>query len=281
MIRLRRRGGFVAGGFMLAALGVLVALAGPLVFTTGTDTPQKLERVDLPPRCALCPPGRITCAHYATFSVREVDLGDVGAEVLAIAPREPKRPLPACTRERMPGEVSVTGGAENFFGYFEGARGPYVLFRSEERRAGALGFAVYDGATGQRVFTDAAVGPVRLLGGGGHVGLAFQRFSIASCSPLAGGDACWQRIRAELGVGDPPPDCAGAYKEANELAAKEACRDDTQAAARCVEQQLRLRPAFPPVVPPVLGYEVEVADLATPIARAAEGTRVTSCRPSD
>jgi hypothetical protein len=265
---------------MLAPLLSLALAAGPLPFTSGAEEPQKLERVDLPPRCAVCPPGRVTCAWYAGFMVREVDLGDLGAEALAIVPRGRKRPDPACGPERVRGELSVTGAADPWSGYFEGARGRFVFFRAQESRGDALAFAVYDAETGERVHSDAAIGPAKISGKGERVGLSYVRRAVAPCSPIAEGEECWKRIRTALSVGGEPPDCAEPYRLANEEAAKAACQG-AAAGARCVEAELRLRPAFPPFVPPALTYEVEMPDLGSPQERASSAARVLSCRPSE
>lgn len=266
---------------MFAALSVLIATAVPVLFTSGTDAPLKTDRIELPPRCALCPPGRLTCAYYPAFMVKEVDLGEIGAEVLAIVPRAPKGPAPACNVARGAGELSVSGGASPWFGYFEGALGRFVFFRSADAPSGAVPFAVYDAVGGQRILVDEASGPVRLRARGAQVGISFVRLVLAPCSPLAGGEPCWRRIKEELGVGDPAPDCASAYRKANEASAEARCRDDAQAGPRCVEQELRLRPAFSPVALPTLGYEVEVADLSSPVVRPAANAKVVSCRPSE
>lgn len=263
---------------MLSALTPLLLVAGPLVFTTGTDDPKKVEQR----QAALERGGRVgklTCATYADFTVKELDLGGLGAEVLAILPRDPKRPQVACAAERSAGELSVS--ADGWSGYFEGAAGRFAFFRSADARAGTFGFAAYDARTGQRVFADAAVGPVKVSARGGRVGLSWVKDVVAPCSPLAGGEACWSRIKAELGVADPAPDCAEAYRKANEAAAQEACKDDPQAGPRCVERELRLRPAFPPLLVPRLAYEVTVHDLGAAEVRPAAGGRVVSCEPAD
>lgn len=264
----------------LATLAAIVLGAGPLVFTAGAEAPEKVERVELPPRCAVCPPGRVTCSWYPGYMVREVDLGDIGAEAIAIVPRGGKRADPACGRERVRGEISITGAADPWTGYFEGARGGFALFRAPEPRGDAFAFAVYDVETGERVLADEAIGTGKVTGRAGRVGLSYVRRTVAPCSPLAEGEACWQRIRTALGVGGEPPDCAEPYRVANEEAAKAACRGGA-GGARCVEAELRLRPAFPPFVPPELTYEVEIPDLGRPSVRGSEQARILACRPSD
>lgn len=266
---------------MLATLTVLVAAAGPLVFTTGAEPPVKTEQLELPPRCSLCPAGRVTCTYYPGFMVREIDTGDVGAELLGVVPLLPKRPLPACKRERPGGEISLTGSADAWSGYFDGARGRFAFFRREDVRGDAVGFTVFDTATEQRVLTDEAIGVARIVAKGDRVGIAYARRAVASCSPLSGGEPCWSRIRTELGVADPPPDCAAAYREANEAAARASCTGAGKVDALCVEKEVRLRPAVPPIIPPALTYEVEIPDLGVPSARAPEPSKVLSCRPGE
>jgi hypothetical protein len=263
---------------MLSSLTPLLLVAGPLVFTSGTEAPRRLEQR----QAALERGGRVgklTCATYPDFTVKELDLGGLGAEVLAIVPRDRKRRGGGCTAERSPGELSVS--ADGWSGYFEGAAGPYAFFRSVDARAGAFGFAAYDARTGRRAFADAAVGPVVVNAGGGRVGLSWVKAAVAPCSPLADGEACWSRIKAELGVADPAPDCAEAYRKANEAAAQAACKDEPEAGPRCVERELRLRPAYPPLLVPTLGYEVKVRDLGAEDVRPAAGGRVVSCEPAD
>jgi len=251
----------------LTALVTLATAAGPLLFTSGVEPPQKSEQLTLPPKCALCAPGKVTCTWYPSYMVKEIDLGEIGADVLSIVPRAPKGPAPACKTERGPNDLSVSGGADPWVGYFEGARGRFAFFRSADARNGVLAFAVYDATDGRGVFKEEPIGPVKVEADGAKIGLSFIRRTLAPCSPLAGGDACWTRIRTELGVGDPPPDCATPYREANETAAKAACANTAAPAPRCVEQELRLRPAVPAFVPPALEYEVQVRDLSAAAGR--------------
>jgi hypothetical protein len=264
----------------LTSLLPIVLAAGPLLFTSGTEPPGKVEQVQVPADRG-GRPGRLTCATYADFTVKELDLGGLGAELLAITPRDSRRKGEACSRERGRGEVALTTGEDGWFGYFEGAAGRYAFFRAVDARDDALGFAVYDGPRGQRVFADASAGPVSVKAKDGRVGLVWVKQAIAPCSPLSGGEACWARIKADLGVVDPPPDCAEAYRKANEAAAQAACQEDPQPSRLCVERELRLRPTYPPFVPPKLGYEVRIPDLGAPEVHPAPGGQVVSCQPTD
>ncbi|NEJ70915.1 hypothetical protein GR197_10225 [Rhizobium phaseoli] len=171
------------------------------------DKPIKRDVVALP-KDELNPDAKpkITCSRYPAFMVKEVDLGEVGAERLALlasdAPCER-----ASERERMIEDDTA--------GYFMGVRGGFVFFRAADGWNGGLPFVVYDAATGERLLDDSLEGDdfSAIRSGKGELTLDFRRVYTAACSLYLGGTACAKVIAADTGLSPQQlPDCTAAYK---------------------------------------------------------------------
>src|ERR1700730_1316208 len=106
------------------------------------------------------PPGgpriraKLFCYFYATFLVKDYDMGEKGAECLAIVPTR-KEVAPACTRSHSQGERVIVG--TEWSGYFKGAKGQLVFFQGDDGYNGGLPFAIYDSGTGTKVFEDSVI----------------------------------------------------------------------------------------------------------------------------
>ncbi|EJT07089.1 hypothetical protein [Rhizobium sp. CCGE 510] len=171
------------------------------------DKPIKLDVVALP-KDELNPDAKpkITCSRYPAFMVKEVDLGEVGAEKLALlaadAPCER-----AGARERVIEDDTA--------GYLMGVRGGFVFFRAADGWNGGLPFVVYDAATGERLLDDSLDGDnfAAISSGKGELTLEFPRVYTASCSLYLEGTACARTITADTGLSPQRlPDCTAAYK---------------------------------------------------------------------
>ena len=170
------------------------------------DVPLHKEVVKLPadPDNPQAKPRR-TCAFYPGFMVKEVDLGEVGASELGIAPAGTK----GCDA-KTPGEHVIN--PDEWSGYFAGVKGPYVFFDADDGHNGGMPFAVYSGKTGGKLFEDGRKGDfqsVRLDGEG--LLLRYRRVLDAGCS-LYAGKSCWEQISAATGLAE-VPDCRDAYEK--------------------------------------------------------------------
>jgi hypothetical protein len=243
-----------------AALIVLAGPAGAAVAPSQFDRPLRIERVALP-RDADNPQAKpqVTCYRYRDFLVKEVDLGEVGADQLSILPGAP--PSYRCQRQNAVGERVIPGA--QWTGYFAGAKGGFVVFNAEDGWQDGLGFAVFDAASGAKRLDDAAKGGFSAIEASpGRLKLRYVRVYAAKCSLRADAHGCWRRIRAATGLtGQRPPDCAAAY-------AREA----------------RRRPKFAAKVrtdPTVIDYEAVAQISATGAKIRPLSGRALACRPSE
>ena len=91
----------------------------------GFDKPLKKVAVDFGPspvyRASQHVRNKLTCYYYSTFSVKEYDQGEKGAEWLSIVPSAKA----ACTRRHGKDEKLYSS---EWSGYFRGAKDAVVLF---------------------------------------------------------------------------------------------------------------------------------------------------------
>src|SRR5262249_38342723 len=103
--------------------------------------------------------------------------------------------------------------AKEWSGYFKGAKGNYVFFDADDGFNGGLGFAVYYGPDGKKLFDDAAKSWHAVKRKGARLRLRYVRTYLASCSLFADAQGCWAKIKQDTGLTQPtPPDCSAAYK---------------------------------------------------------------------
>lgn len=223
---------------------------------TPFDQPVAVDNVDLPPNKGN-PDARpaVNCYRYKDFMVKEVDLGEVGAEKLAVLPENAK-----CEREDA-GERKVT---DPVAGYFLGAKGNLAFFQAPDGFNGGMPYVVIDTKTMKKLFDDSFEGAdfEKIDDQGGRLTLDYVRTYSADCSLYLDGTACAQKIKKETGLGAtvPLPDCTAAY---------DAEKKRTPDYAREIEQ-----------LPSVISYPVTLTydgTSATYVPRAGE----TACRAPD
>ncbi|EJC78881.1 hypothetical protein Rleg4DRAFT_0456 [Rhizobium leguminosarum bv. trifolii WSM2297] len=182
-----------------------VSFAGASENAAAFDKPKKVDVVALP-KDELNPDARpmITCSRYPAFMVKEVDLGEVGAEKLALLAADAR-----CERTSE-GERVI---ADDTAGYVMGVSGGFVFFRAADGWNGGLPFVIYDAATGERLLDDSLDGDdfASIRSGKGELTVDFRRVYTASCSLYLEGTACAKTIAAATGLSQ-LPDCAAAYK---------------------------------------------------------------------
>lgn len=147
---------------------------------------------------------KLTCAYFGSFMVKELDLGDEGANWFAIVHTRPGQ-IPVCTRVHGANEKVIEG--HDWCGYFQGAKDDFVFLNACDAYNGGLDFAVYDARTGTRIFQDTAVDSS--AGGlqfsrapGGKISLHYSRIVVFGCTLPRDQAGCWSEIRNKLGLED-------------------------------------------------------------------------------
>lgn len=223
---------------------------------TPFDQPAAVDNVDLPPNKDN-PDAKpsVNCYRYPGFMVKEVDLGEVGAEKLAILPENAK-----CERE----STNETLVKDPVAGYFLGAKGKLAFFQAPDGSNGGMPFVVIDTGTTKKLFDDSFDGAdfERIDAADGKLVLDYVRTYSADCSLFLDGAACSEKVKKETGLGTVAqlPDCGAAY---------EAEKKRTPDYAKEIEQ-----------LPSVISYPVTATFDGTAVrytARAGE----TSCRVPD
>ena len=173
------------------------------------DKPAKVAKVPLPadPLNPSAKPA-VSCSYFKDFAVKEINRGEVGAE-LSIVPLAGGGEAYKCREAAAPGEIAT----KDWSGYFRGAKGPYVFFDAEDGHNGGMGFAIFGGADGKKMFDDTAMDlhAVDLKPAG--LVLRYTRVYEAGCSIYADPAGCWAKVKAATGLTQATaPDCAAQYK---------------------------------------------------------------------
>ncbi len=217
------------------------------------DKPMKVVRAPQP-RDPVNPDAKaeLTCWYYPHFMVKQVDLGEKGADQLSVVPIGT-----TCKRANVAGE-KIVGDA--WGGYFSGVKGEFIFFDGDDGWEGGMGFAVFS-PDAKKLFDDARAGSFAIEAKGSGAVLRYRRLYRAGCSLFSGGDACWKTIRHDTGLTGAAPGCRADY----------------------VREQKRV-PKFAKQTaddPTVIAYEVSVAidrrgGKVTPV-----GGKAASCRPAE
>ncbi len=189
----------------LAACVAVFAAAGAAPFDTPID--KKVVTLPADPANPQAKPNR-TCFSYPGFVVKQIDLGEKGAEELSIAPGT----APACPA-KIVGEVIIKGDV--WAGYFLGAKGPFVFFNSDDGLNGGLPFAVF-APSGKKLFEDSRQGDAfkSVAVADGALVMHYRRVWLAPCSLYGDAKACWKTIVAATALPETAkPDCSKAYRD--------------------------------------------------------------------
>ena len=263
---------------MPSRLLVCLLLLASLSWGETFDKPVRKQRVNLG-RAAnpLSDRNRVTCYYFPHFMVKEVDLGEVGAERLGIVRVTPQS-TGKCTRARSKEEMVVP--VKEWDGYFMGVKNGYVFFSGSDGWNGATPFAIYDSKTGKKLFEDSAKADITFLAKPDHA-IAMQYLRVVTDDCLILKDAtCWQRMASKYGLpAATVPDCKKGYEASAEEMAKGRCTGKPGAPAACVEKErpLALKQALDS--PSVISYPVEVDLGATPVIKPTGAAM--GCWPAD
>jgi hypothetical protein len=194
---------------LTGAMVLSLAAAGAAPF----DKPADVKTVKLPKWDAYntrAQPAR-TCTYYPGFVVKQTDMGEKGAAELSITPV--KGAVPPCTEKISREHLLKTG---EWAGYFLGAKGPYVFFDGDDGIDGGMPFAVYDAASGKKLFEDSRKGDgfdaISLTEG--ELVLQYRRVWNSRCTLYGiAKAACWTKVMAATGLtAAAKPDCDAAYR---------------------------------------------------------------------
>jgi hypothetical protein len=209
---------------LLLVAGSLHAQADRANLNEGFDKPLKETVVDLGPspfyEASKHVRNKLTCYYYSTFTVKEYDQGEKGAEWLSIVPSGQA----ACTRRHRENERVYIG--PEWSGYFRGAKETVVFFDAPDGDDGGMPFAVFDVGTGRKRFEDSALldyyrktlhlkNVFHITGGIDEISqLTYFRVVRAGCDLKTEKANCWNKARSKFGITQTDiPVCSG-YEQA-------------------------------------------------------------------
>ena len=240
------------------ALLCLAGLAAGSAEASPFDKPVKTTVLPLPPDPQNpTDKAQLSCFYFARFMVKEVDLGEVGAEQLSILPFSGGA-SPPCKRENAADERVLA----DWSGYYKGVVGDYVFLDADDGWNDGLGFAVYTATDGKKIFDDTAKTWHSIKTTAAGLVLRYERVYGAPCSLEGDKPKCWARIREETGLlGDTAPDCLAAYQ-------REQARTPTFATQVLDD-------------PTILDYEVAVTVAGGKAAYKPVTGKAFGCRPAE
>lgn len=260
--------------FNILVLSSLVCAAHAASF----DTPTFKKTVDLgPSRSSPGTRSKVTCYFFPHFMVKEVDMGEKGAQRLAIVLGKSKDHI--CSRLRDPGEKVIN--SDDWSGYFKGVKGDLVFFDADDGVNGGLGFAVYDSKTLKKVFDDVALGELTFSdSGGAQTTLAYTRVADGGCIVPKEQNSCWDKIKTKFGLENASaPDCKAGYENSAQELAKGRCQAQNAANPQCLAKEIELARRQTNDANSVIAYPVEVVLSANPAVKPTAGN--ARCWPSD
>jgi len=135
----------------MAACAVIAAVPARAAPSVLFDKPVKVVRHALPhdpdnPQAK----AELRCSYYPHFMVKEIDLGEPGADQLSILPIAAGKSRD-CKRANASDEIVV----KEWSGYLGGVKGEYIFWDADDGWNGGLGFAVTT-ADGKKLFDDVA-----------------------------------------------------------------------------------------------------------------------------
>jgi hypothetical protein len=197
-------------GLLLLVAGSLCAQTDRANLNEGFDKPLKKTVVDLGPSPFYMTSQhvrkKLTCYYYSTFTVKEYDEGEKGAEWLSIVPSAQA----ACTRAHRKDEKVYI--YPEWSGYFRGVKGAVAFFDAPDGTDGGLPFAVFDVRTGRKLFEDSSLldyyqktlhikNAFRITNGADQIPqLTYLRVVRAGCDLRTEQADCWNKVRAKFGI---------------------------------------------------------------------------------
>jgi hypothetical protein len=216
----------------------------------------------------------LSCFYYPNFMVKQIDLGEKGAEQLSILPYWMKdNKEPPCLRANAKDEMVTDRKICDC--YFEGVKNDFVFFRSVNDSEGGLGFAVFNSVNASSIFIDAAkliknsteFTNLALLNHPENenesvLELRYRRVYRTPCSLRADERNCWSLVRHITGLTESsPPNCATAYDTEEKMSPENAKSWRTD--------------------PSVITYDVEVVLDSGNVVRLTPVSKAMECYPAE
>lgn len=236
---------------------ILLLLLTSCSWAASFDKPLATKTVDLgPSKYSSEAHAQVKCYYFPGFMVKEVDQGEKGAARLAIVPDS--HVIPKCTQSKYKSEMVVN--AEEWSGYFKGAKNGFVFFDADDGVNGGMGFAVYDARTGKKLFSDSAVGPLQFPERPDNAfAIKYERLVQAECVIQNEFSQCWQQIKKDLALENVrAPDCRAGYEKSAQTLAKGRCQAQNTSNTQCMEKEIALARKQTDGSPSVIVYPVEV-----------------------
>ena len=176
----------------------------------------------------------IHCYGYSTYTIKQLDFGEVGAERLSVLPTPAGKAAP-CRQDKEADEYVLP--PEMWSGYFSGAKAGYAFFTASDGANGGMGFIVLRLADKKKLFEDAYEKNLESIDV--HDGvpvIRYRRVYAGNCSVVADGASCAESIARETGVAKTSLGiCANGYRTAQESLARERCKADGKSDAACIK----------------------------------------------
>lgn len=248
------------------------------------DKPQFTKTVDLG-RSPSNPPGRpgpgvrakVSCYFFPSFMVKQVDMGEKGAERLAIVPGKIKDHT--CSRLRDQGEKEIN--SDEWTGYFMGVKGDLVFFAADDGWNGGMGFAVYDAKTIKKIYEDVALGDLTFSDAGGReASIAYTRVVDGGCDLPKEQAACWNEIQKKFSLeAAAVPDCKAGYEKSAQAMAEGRCSGRTGDDPQCRAKELAAARDQAYATSSAVAYPVTVVLGEDPVIKPVAGK--VKCWPVD
>ena len=216
----------------------------------------------------------LSCFYYPDFMVKQVDLGEKGAEQLSILYRNKDSAEPPCLRANAKDETVI--GPKAWSGYFEGVKGRFVFFTDSDGFNSGLGFVVFDSVEVRMIFEDSVrfknfIFTFKVIeemsdsknDSDSIIKLRYQKVYDTQCSLRLDEKSCWNRTKQITGLTEiAPPNCTAAYEAEKKRFPKDAAQIDTFSS--------------------VITYEVEVVlSLRNSVVRATPISKALECYLGD
>jgi hypothetical protein len=256
----------LCSAFTLARANASSLLYDKPLHETHTTLPSDPDNRQLKPK--------LSCFYYPDFMVKQVDLGEQGAEQISILHRAKDQEEPQCLRANVKDEIVIDPRA--WSGYFEGVKGYFIFLSADDGYFHGLSFGVFSASDGRKIFEDdqkidkgaitfTIIEALNDLNNetDSSIMLRYGRVYVALCSLRTNEKSCWSSIKRITGLTETvPPDC----------------KTDYEAEKKAYPDNVKEIDSFPSVIT----YDVEVVLSPRNTAlRVIPISKVMECYPGD
>lgn len=244
------------------------------------DKPLDIKQIFLKPGPAdTWSQAKITCFHYRKFVVKQIDFGEIGAE-LSIIPVQANKVIP-CELATQQNEYVIPDEIWN--GYFRGLKSDFAILDDSDGNNGGMRFMVFRLSDNRNIFEDTAEGDFHSVNTkDGKLSIRYRRVFVADCSMVTGGAACRNSIEKRIRLSLVSLSSCGAQYQAAKLnMAKARCEAKSDNTDSCFKTELanldtRKWDSSPTVI--VYGVDVSLGD-GPPVIEPRGN--VLGCHPAD